>query len=181
MSHIRSEQEKQRRRNIIKGAAGVPLIFTLPNGAALAATSLTCKNKSQLAATNENPKGGVVSAGTNPDKWVRFKTPAYGFKINGTNLTGFKLTVSGIDKWYSVALSGAVALVTPPTNGANAPTLISGSFCYLMVDYDKYYNGTSLGPQDFIYLGSALVAPIAGSSCWNSLSGTTNSTGNLIS
>lgn len=176
MSHTRSEQEKQRRRSIVKGVAGVPLIFTLPNGTALAAASLSCKDKSHALAQTEPYKGGLVGSPSITDKWVRFKIQAYSIKQQSNSfVTGFTLN----NLWYSVNLSnGAVNQVTPLGNG-NAPTVLAGQFCYLIVDYDKY--SSSASPETYIFLGTDTPsAPIAGSSCWNSLSGTTASADNLI-
>ena len=69
MPSIDSEQ-RSRRRRILKAAASAPVVFTLPSGAALAAGSLTCAEKSaNLAVSGAVPVPGVTLA---PDIWMRF-------------------------------------------------------------------------------------------------------------
>lgn len=152
MADNEREQLKQRRRALIKAAGAAPVVFSLTSGSAVAATSLTCKDKSQSLAQTDKPAGAL----TDSDKWMRFKVQAYRINQSGGQVTGFTLSNS----WYKVD-QGVASVVSP--NGAPQP--ISGQFFYLLVDY--------VSPTQYkIYPASSpVVSPIAGASCWNSLTG----------
>lgn len=161
MSNPVSERTKQRRR-ILRAAAGGPIVLTLPSGAAFAATSLSCQVKSAVMAFDESTAGAVTSA----DKWVRFEVAAYRINQSGGPVDGFKLLFDGNDDWYRVHDNGTVSSVTP--NGNPSAT---GGYFYLLVDYDAYISNGS-DPRMFVYRGDPIANPIAGTSCWNSISST---------
>ena len=178
-----TQKTKQRRRDILKAAVGAPVIFTLPTGSALAAVSLTCKDKSQVLAS-QNPPKGVVAAS---DTWMRFKVTGKKVKILNNNnvLKGF--TLNG--KWYRVYVgngvnSGRVEDITLTRNVNYSPNpLENGEFYYLLVDHTDQQNQPG-SPESFVFLGTTdpNFAPIAGHTCWNSIStvGPKNLTGNVI-
>ena len=156
MASTDSEKNIKRRR-ILKAAASAPVVFTLPTGAALAATSLTCADKSAERASLELP-AGVTSA---PDSWMRFSLP--GFRINqpGGQFQGFNLGGT----WYAVNADGTVTPVTP-----NGTPQSNGLTYYALVDYDAYSSGQAASMYVY-HGGTGVVSPIAGASCWNSLTG----------
>lgn len=171
MTHSPSEeQKKQRRRGILKAVAGAPVLFTLPTGAAVAAVSITCKDKSAALANNNPPPGALASA-AGTDKWVRYRVENLTIQTNGnqgaTFSNAFKL--GGI--WYQV-IGNTVSNIpgnVPP--GQNGTSFNPKRYYYLLVDHTKYLNSTTTSPQSFVYLGSTqlVTAPIAGGSCWNSI------------
>ncbi len=159
MPSIESEQ-KHRRRRILKAAASAPVVFTLPSGAALAAASLTCAEKSaELAGSGAEPVPGVTTA---PDNWMRFSLQGYTINQSGGQLQGF--TLGG--NWYAVNADGTVVAVVPNGN-PNA----NGTTYYALVDYESYAAGNA--QTMYVYLGTPIGSPIAGASCWNSLTGAT--------
>src|SRR5690606_20563225 len=135
MTQSKSERTEQRRR-ILRAAASAPVILTLPSGAALAATSVTCAQKSQeLAQTS--PPAGVASA---PDTWMRFEVDVFSFdgSVSSTSTSAFldasatsttttdTDTVSSLqaeapiyftltDRWYEVLADGTAVRVDAPT------------------------------------------------------------------
>ena len=173
------EKNKQKRRSLLKVAAGAPVIFTLPTGAALAAASLTCKDKSKALA-NQTPPKGVVPVS---DTWMRHKVTGKTIILNNDNeVPGFELD----NKWYRVFVgngqnSGSVNDVTLRLKLGTTPQ-DNGRFYYLLVDQTKHelFPGS---PENFVFLGTIdpNFAPIAGHTCWNSISTVSNNlTGNVI-
>lgn len=159
----------EKRRRLIKSAAAAPVVFTLPSGAALAASSAMCDVKSGVAFVAE-PKPAVTAGA---DRWMRAELQAYTFKgkiagVNGaTDYPGFKFS----DIKYAVVNGSAVAL-----SNVTKETELTGQFYYVLVDYRGDQSpGVILNSAS---LGDAL--PIAGASCWNSLTGDTASS-NVIS
>jgi hypothetical protein len=143
-------QEVQRRRRVLRGLVGAPVIYTLPLGSALAASSLGCLDKSQALAAADNPDG-ITSA---PDDWVRAPLVV---KENGSNIY---VSVSGSDPWFKYEpVSGAVTQINNLPGGAAD----SQKKYYGLVDYQGN-NIYGVFPQE-----SAVMSPIAGASCWNSL------------
>jgi hypothetical protein len=152
----------EKRRLLIKSAAAAPVVLTLPSGSALAASSAMCDKKSaDTFATSPQPAVTALS-----DRWMRAQLQAYAFKgkVEGqnaaTDYTGFKYS----DVNYAVVGGVAVPLVL-----TNKDTLMSGTYFYVLVDYK---GDQSVG----LILDSSTIGaqnPIAGASCWNSLTGDT--------
>lgn len=152
-----------RRRSLVKAAAGVGAVFTLPSGAALAATSLTCNNKSATL-YNEGPK--PVTYGTSPDNWMRIKLQKYKrikVRLNGsvTEVEGF--TYNG--NWFRVVSDSGNNRAIQVVLDSGVPQKVTGQFYYGLVDYDGT-PGKLILDQNQTNLN-----PIAGASCWNSLTG----------
>ena len=155
----------EKRRRLIKSAAAAPIVLTLPSGSALAASSAMCERKSADAFA-DNP-ASAVTAGS--DRWMRAELQMYSFKgkvegLNGTaEYIGFKY--DGVN--YAVINGAAKPIVL--SNGNDAETLLPGQSFYVLVDYKGYQpvglilDSSSIGAQN----------PIAGASCWNSLTGDT--------
>ncbi len=173
MTLSQSEQQKQRRRSVLKAVVGAPVIFTLSAGTDVAAASITCKDKS--ATLFNNTSSSVASTSTSADTWVRFKVQRKRIKIAGPSTVSDAFTLAG--NWYRVAANGTVTNVTATFLQDKGD--VTGSFYYLLVDHTKYLNSPITSPQSFVYLGTdqSVTAPIAGSSCWNSI---TPSPGNQV-
>ena len=162
MASTDSEKNIKRRR-ILKAAASAPVVFTLPTGAALAATSISCAVKSTNRATSTTET--VFGVTTEPDDWMRFSLPGVRInqsgrldKVNGFNLGG---------TLYAVNADGTV---TPVTAAVGLPQP-NGLTYYALVDYDAYSSGQAASMYVY-HGGTGVVSPIAGASCWNSLEGT---------
>lgn len=163
MSTSDSDKQKQRRRNILKAATAVPAIFTLPTGAALAQTSLTCVDKSKVLAAQNPPMGATTAA----DTWVRFSVAKYKIKLQDSSKV-FAFTLNS--QWYSVTgATNAIANVTLTRDPTYDPRPQTGGY-FLLVDQSKYQNQPN-SPQSFVFLGSEnqVTSPVAGNSCWNSV------------
>ena len=154
----------EKRRRLIKSAAAAPVVLTLPSGSALAASSAMCDTKSADAfATSGAPAVTTVS-----DRWMRAQLQASSFRgkvdgLNGTsNYAGF--TLGGVN--YAVINGAAKPIVL--SNGSS-PSEVPGQYFYVLVDYrgdqlvGPILDSSSIGAQN----------PIAGASCWNSLTGDT--------
>lgn len=149
----------EKRRRLIKAAAAAPVVFTLPSGAALAATSSpTCDAKS-LTRFNTSSVDAVVSEPG--DGWVRGQFQSWTFRIKNQNSNSIGFNHLG--NWYLVS-NGSASLVRTEvqTNGTNAPKERQGEYHYVLLNYPDQTN--------LILSASQLDrAPIAGASCWNSL------------
>lgn len=160
MTHDQTEQKKQRRRGILKAAAGVPALLTLPTGAALAATSFTCIQKGNSLPT----PAGLTTA---TDTWVRYKVTGITFKISAQGnprVAGFILNST----YYVVSGSAPNLTISVATPANNPQIQTPGNFYYLLVDSDDYSNTATI--SNFVFLGDANIAqPVAGASCWNSV------------
>ena len=169
MASTDSEKNIKRRR-ILKAAASAPVVFTLPTGAALAATSISCAVKSTNRATSTTET--VFGVTTEPDDWMRFSLP--GVRINQSGglgqVNGFNLGGT----WYAVNADGTVTAVTAV--GVPQP---NGRTYYALVDYDAYSSGQAASMYVY-HGGTGVVSPIAGASCWNSLTGSALSPPNVI-
>lgn len=169
MTHSESEQQKQRRRNVLKAVAGAPVIFTLSAGTNVAAESISCKIKNQT--TLPTPAG----ASTSSDTWIRYKVQRQSITItnidNGNvNTASNAFTLDNIN-WYRVNnATNVVNKVNLLQKTVSNPSPVVGQFYYLLVDHSEF--STSAAPQSFVYLGTenSAVDPVAGGSCWNSLS-----------
>lgn len=155
--------QKLRRRKILKAAAGAPVVFTLPTGAALAAGSLGCDVKSQNRATTEQPTGVISStSGTAAaDDWMRYKLDGLNITLtDDTVVQGFMLDNS----YYKVLADGTVELISTFKSATPSTAIYSA-----LVDYDSFKAGNSASM--YVYHGDLVASPIAGCSCWNSLNG----------
>ncbi len=161
-----SDADKSRnegRRRLIKSAAVAPIVYTLPTGAALAATSLSCHTKG-LDKFAPGGTAAVESGGVSysSDGWVRARLQSYNFRVVGDpanpRSNGFTLDGTNYFK-VSGATASAVSVVTTPA--AQAPKVNAGQFYYVLIDY----------PSGNLILDSSAadVSPMAGASCWNSL------------
>ena len=147
------------RRRLIKSAAAAPIVFTLPTGSVLAATSISCHTKGLARFETTTP--AVVAGDVNytTDGWVRTRLQSYNFRVSGdtgsTRSNGFLLN----GNYYKV--SGATAtLVSIVLNNGQGPQENSGQYFYVLVDYP-------IG--NLILDAGEDVTPMAGASCWNSL------------
>ena len=167
MTQLQSEKQKQRRRGILKAIASTPVIFTLPAGAQVAAASLTCKDKSLELATTNPPRG----AAANSDTWIRYKVQRKKIRISvpGSPKKKINNTFTINNQWYRVD-GGIVENITESYDSDFTPVDVSGKSYYLLVDHSDY-PGT--GSQSYVYLGTdnQVASPIAGNSCWNSITG----------
>jgi len=151
-------ERTQQRRRLLRAAASAPVVFTLPTGAVLAATSLSCADQSAERFLSE----GAPGVTTSPDSWMRFQVQAFEFKLNGDRVNGFEFN----NAYYQPNPDGTVAQIT---NWTGQPKQIAGNY-HLLVDYSTYSSTSS--PHLYVYPGQAPVSnPIAGASCWSSLTG----------
>lgn len=182
MTLSQSEQQKQRRRSVLKAVAGAPVIFTLSAGTDVAAASITCVNKSATLAASTNP----FRAASSTDTWVRYRVQRKKIKItlNGTGQLVTNAFTLGSD-WYLVDGSGVVSNVTAIRRTNYTPVDLTNQFYFLLVDHAKYLTSTITSPQSFVILDSSNIgiAPVAGASCWNSVTppGNQVSTNNILS
>jgi hypothetical protein len=161
MSAKEKELLKQRRRALIKAVGAAPVVLTLPNGAAFAATSLTCADNTRGAAA------ASVVEGT--DTWVRVSVQKLKFKLGNKVVYGFSYG----NNYYTVA-GGAATAYFPPT-GTKITSVTNGRYG-LLVDYN------APGVYGVYPADSSIGNPIAGASCWNSVNpnGPHAGTGNLV-
>lgn len=180
MTLSQSEQQKQRRRSVLKAVAGAPVIFTLSAGTDVAAASISCKVKNQTALPTP------VGATTSSDTWIRYKVQRQSITITKksdgtTSNTNKAFTLDNIN-WYRVNnTTGIVTTVNLLDYTVSAPSPRQGEFYYLLVDHTKYIGGG--GTQSFVYLGTDIstIDRVAGGSCWNSLAtGVTVGSNNVI-
>jgi len=164
----------EQRRKLIKAAAGASAVFTLPSGAALANVSATCDQKS-LKLYQDAAKPTGFSAAT--DGWMRVKLQKYNVraKLPGetSNTTGAGFNYAG--KWFRVISSttgGNKAVEVLPVN----TTIVSNEFFYGLVHYDS---NAKMGKL-VLDQTAETVNPIAGASCWNSLTGATLNSNTII-
>lgn len=174
MTHSQSEQQKRRRRGILKAAAGAPVIFTLPAGAQVAAGSLTCIDKQNVLPIPE----GALST---PDTWIRYRVERVTAQFTNpgaTYDTAFLLD----DIWYKVD-GNIVSKITGTLqqnsnkknqkNSSNPSSVSTPQYYFLLVDQSKY-SSTTTDKSSYVYLGQAIATPVAGTSCWNSITPGTN-------
>ncbi|HRP97637.1 MAG TPA: hypothetical protein PL143_15450 [Rhodocyclaceae bacterium] len=166
MSPFQSERREHRRR-ILKAAAGVPVVLTLPSGAAMAAVSVTCDARSQDLYRAE----GAAGFPTSPDAWMRVQLPKYSIRLkkSGRYVDGFRFSSGTTVRWFKVDGDEAIE-VTGELHTAHAPQEVAGEYYYGLIDYQNGYGELLLTQDD------QDVMPIAGCSCWNSLTGSTLTT-----
>lgn len=165
MSSFQSERREHRRR-ILKAAAGVPVVLTLPSGAAMAAVSVTCDATSQDLYQVE----GAAGFPTSPDSWMRVQLPKYRIRLQGsTRVDGFRFISGSTERWFKVDGDEAIE-VTGELHPAHAPQEVAGEYYYGLIDYQNGFGELMLTQND------QNVMPIAGCSCWNSLTGSTLTT-----
>ncbi len=151
-----TSSRQETRRRILRAAAGAPVVFTLPSGTALAATSLWCLENSMERASREAFPATVMHEQPNPGDWVRVAVPKLRFQKGGSEniIEGYMIDYT----WHQVAGEAVVDPESAPWQSRN-PT---GEYYYLLVDY------SSGNP---IPHGSSQGTPIHGTSCWTSLAG----------
>ena len=172
-SPLRAHTEQ--RRKLIKAAAGASAVFTLPSGAALANVSATCDQKSLKLYDDATTTPTGFS--TTTDGWMRVKLQQYSVqaKLPGASAmsTGPGFTYGG--KWFRVVSdsSGGNKAVLVSQNNTS---LISNQYYYGLVHYD------STGKSGRLVLDQSTesVNPIAGASCWNSLTGASLTSNTII-
>lgn len=147
-----------KRRRMLQAAIGVPVVLTLPSGAALAAGSLTCDIKSTNLALNIGASLKLIDS-LPGDTWMRKRLEKY--------IVGSSSYIRVNDVWYLVNADGTATPATPSPE----PTAPSGEYYYALVDYAAYDAGAS-GGYYYPLVSAPLATPIAGESCWNSLNGT---------
>lgn len=147
-----------KRRRLLQAASVVPVVLTLPSGAALAAGSLTCDIKSTNLALNLGASLKLIDS-LPGDTWMRKRLDKY--------IVGTSSYIRVNDVWYQVNADGTATPSTPSPE----PTTPSGEYYYALVDYAAYDAGA---PGGYYYpvVSAPLATPIAGESCWNSLNGT---------
>ncbi|MGL1832473.1 hypothetical protein ACKVEX_02585 [Rhodocyclaceae bacterium SMB388] len=165
MSNPISERTRQRRR-ILRVAAGAPIVLTLPSGAALAAASVGCDVKS-LNNFNPNNVEGFAPVSGDKSSWMRIELPKLlmreGNDGGGPSATGRVPGFLFNGTYYKVE-NDAATVFEPNQSGGNAPTA-TDEFYYALVDYQDGVGFLTLDKND------GNVNPIAGVSCWNSLTG----------
>lgn len=165
----------EQRRKLIKAAAGASAVFTLPSGAALANVSATCDQKSLKLYQDAAKPTGFSGA---MDGWMRVKLQKYNVRAklpgetNNTTGPGFNYN----NRWFRVINSTtggnkAVEVFSP----ANT-TIVSNEFFYGLVHYDSNAKLSNL----VLDQGAETVNPVAGASCWNSLTGASLTSNSII-
>lgn len=164
------QNQIEKRRKLIKSAVGAPALFTLPGavGSAMAAASLGCDVKSQATFADESPVTGFPSA---PDKWMRVRCEVWTFRLEsgGAAVTGFKFNGA----YYQVTSGVAQQVAVKLTPSSQAPVQVAGQYVYALVDYQQS------APATIVLDPNKAVSPIAGASCWNSLT-SSNLSSNVI-
>lgn len=164
MSSSQSER-RERRRRILKGAAGVPVVLTLPSGAAIAATSVNCDANSQTIFRAEGADGFPTA----PDSWMRVRLPKYKIRLQqggSTRVDGFRFDSGTATRWFRIEGDQAIE-VTYDIHKQHLPEEVAGEYYYGLVDYQNGIGELLLNQDD------PGIMPIAGCSCWNSLTGST--------
>lgn len=165
----------EQRRKLIKAAAGASAVFTLPSGAALANVSATCDQKSLKIYKEATSKPTGFSGAS--DGWMRVKLQKYKVKSNLPGQSGLSegdgFTYGG--KWFRV-LSSSTGVNKAVEVVPNKTTKKNGEFLYGLVHYD---NNAKMGKL-VLDQGAETVNPVAGASCWNSLTGATLNSNTII-
>lgn len=146
-----SEQDRAaHRRKLIKAAVGAPVVFTLPSGAALAATSLSCAEKG-ASAENGASRARVATAedfavqpmqtfsSAPSDTWVRFKLDKYRFAVPDGGPGQGRAFVYGFwynNQWYQVSQDGSTATPVVPF-ASPAPEQVLNQSYYGLVAYQN--------------------------------------------
>ena len=126
-----SDADKSRvesRRRLIKSAAAAPIVFTLPTGSALAATSLSCQTKGLDRFEPTSTPAVVASDGSyTSDGWVRARLQSYNFRVDGDSPSdrsnGF--TLNGTN--YFKVVGGTASAVFPEFDAAASVGAVSTS------------------------------------------------------
>lgn len=163
-----ADARREARRRILRAAVGAPVVFTLPSGAALAATSSQCEaNAQEMAFTQSASMPDQVTG--SPDGWLRYSVQKYLIPQSGANVYGFVL----IDRynqeaWYKVEGGAAIPVTLMPGSGAgNKPSAVAGQYYYLLVNYEKFQQSSD--PAVFADPQETNYSPMSGS-CWTSIS-----------
>ncbi len=162
MSKAVSEKNEQRRR-ILRAATAAPIVLTLPSGAALANTSLMCDQNSKARFDWE--KNSINTFSPAADDWMRVKLQEYQIVVVSGDAPVIGFQYNG--QWYKVESDVAMLIGTPDE------ATLTGNSIYGLADY----NGGN--PVVLLDKNSA-VSPIAGASCWNSLTGSNHASNVLL-
>lgn len=165
------------RRKLIKAAVAMPAVFTLPSGAALAATSTQCSANSLQAYEQSKP---ATFAGTT-DTWVRLKLERFRIHVNAGSggwkqIDAFRYPPA-TGPWYQVVDDGSRAVQVTATvfsGGGSKNPASTGTYYYGLLDY----KGETSPPELLLQQGNG-INPIAGGSCWTSLTGV-DAPGNIL-
>jgi hypothetical protein len=156
MADVQSEL-RERRRRLLRAAVGVPAVFTLPSGAALAAASLTCVDRSAESFLQRQPP--LISTST--DGWVRIKLQKYTIKVTGGQKI-YNCFQYG-NQWYS--LPGMDA-------GNYDPQAVSNMVVWSKKKDGEFFYGLVNYPEGSLIVSQGgTINPVAGASCWCSLNG----------
>ena len=158
----------RRRRKLLKGAVGAPVLFTLPVGSALAATSLTCDIKSQQTFASESPSTFLTAPSA--DKWMRARLDVFVVNVQGSGPVDAVMVGSD---FYRLDNATTTLILIPQVDIAGTPSL-TGSQVDVLVDYNVS------GMATVVVAPNSPVSPIAGVSCWNSLNPTAPLTSNIV-
>lgn len=152
----------QQRRRLLKTAASVPVVLTLPSGAALAAASGMCVENGLTGFTSDVQRVAVAT-----DSFVRISLQKYTIKpMTGPDVQGFTYN----SRWYQVT-DGLASEVFPKVNGTGPMVSpVEGQFYYALAGYDPSPGGGLTGTP---IIDNSLngTQPVAGGSCWTSLTG----------
>ncbi|MBK9786346.1 MAG: hypothetical protein IPP59_20370 [Betaproteobacteria bacterium] len=97
---------------------------------------------------------------------------------NGTTPIVRNAFTLGTD-WYRVNINSSAVTKVINLDSTYPAVDVQNRFYYLLVDHDKYSESAS--PESFVYLGTAPVLdPVAGTSCWNSVTPGANLTSNIL-
>ena len=153
------------RRRLVKAAASAPVVFTVASGTSVAAASSGMCDANSQELAKESPPFLVTSS---PDGWMRLQVPKYDIRLQ---TQGSPVWVSGFSynaAWYEVTLDGVAREISPlemMSGDDNQPVLVEKQHYYLLVDYG--HNTVHRAYPE----ATSVEDPIAGHSCWNSLTG----------
>jgi hypothetical protein len=161
MSSSNATRTEQRRR-ILRATVGVPVVYTLSSGAALAQGSLSCAEKSlTLYQELQSPLFNPVN-----DQFLRVALSTFSFKIanpsgsGNIDVIGFQYP-AGTGPWYYIENNQAFA-ADPKT-----PPKATNNVVYGMLNY-RDINGVRTLTLEPTILASE-INPLAGASCATSL------------
>lgn len=151
----------EQRRRVLRAAVGVPIVYTLSSGAALAQGSLSCADKSLTLYQELQP---ALFAATD-DEFLRVALATFSFKIVNPSGSG-NLDVIGFQypagTWYYIQGNQAIAVVPKTT-----PKAITNGVVYALLHYEDISSVRSLTLVPTILASE--INPLAGASCATSL------------
>jgi hypothetical protein len=162
MSSSNATRAEQRRR-ILRAAVGVPVVYTLSSGAALAQGSLSCAEKSLTLYQEQQP---ALFAATD-DEFLRVALPTFSFKIANPSGPG-NLDVIGFQypagTWYYIDIQGNQAFAAVPRT---TPKPITNGVVHGLLHYQDISGVRTLTLVPTILASE--INPLAGASCATSL------------